>query len=172
MDSFLSILQPVAVLVGLLIAVVGGSAYLIGTFRKGRFQAANEAAEIWRAEYEAMKQRTGRLETDLATEREKTARLEGQLNALQDQATELRKLVMLEHVPAALDAALTGVASRIVQRVGEAEDRISEGVLTMSDAITKSFSQLHEQQMQWAKDLMNARPPGDPDRRARSHPHP
>lgn len=142
-------------------------AYLLGSFRKGRFAAAAETADIWREEYEVLKERQSRLEGDLRTEREARASLERQLAEQQRLTDDLRKMVMLDRIPKALDDALTGITTRIIGSIdetnghlAETEDRIGQGILTMSDAITKAISQLHEQQIEWAKDLIKT-PPGE-----------
>lgn len=68
--------------------------------------------------------------------------LTGRVDLLSRENDVLKSLVMGSAVPPALDAALTGVASRIVDRVGEVEDHIAQGVLAMTDAVTKLLSEI------------------------------
>lgn len=128
------------------IAVIGAVAaavpYAIGTYRRSRDQASSETLNLQAERIGLLESEVERLRRDDKLKDAEIHKLTGRLEQMARENTDLRALVMGEKVPAALEEALTGIANRIIKRIEENEDRISEGVLAMTNGITTAMSRL------------------------------
>lgn len=104
------------------------SGYLIGSWRRGKAEASKEATDLALQEIELLKSARDRAEAArTAIEREmratadnckeNIARLEGAVDQLRNENSELRGLVMLEKVPAPLESALQSIVTEVMNSV-------------------------------------------------------
>lgn len=118
---------------------VAAAIWVVATWRKGR----RESGDLWKDEVEALEKRTKRLEAELKEERDKSRHLEGRVEQLTLDNHNLQALALGE-LPKALENTLVTMGDRIIRRMEESEDRISQGVLHMADAISKVMGQVRE----------------------------
>lgn len=113
----------------------GGLGYAYKAFKHGGDEIEDRVIALTKAENDQLSRQTEILRRQLAD-------LEKRIDALQGENEMLRGLVMGTAVPPALDAALTGVANRIIERVDAAEDHLAQGVLAMTNAVTQLLGEI------------------------------
>lgn len=94
--------------------VVAGVAYMIGTFRRGRFAGQNDTAHLWENEAEALKAANERLQGEVTTLQNTTNHQAGQIQQLSTENGQLKALIMGEQLPNAMRLAFDGVVQQMV----------------------------------------------------------
>lgn len=123
-------------LVGWATVFIAAISYAVAQWRRGSDAASIDAAQAWQSEADALRTRVQRLEDELGDAKEKNTYLEGQVAQLTQDRDYLKSLVSEEH--------LTAMTDKVIDRIAESEDRIAQGILTMTDAISKALRTLRE----------------------------
>lgn len=128
MNGFLETAKDLASFVGVLVAIGLALGWLYSTLVRGSSGAAAEAAEAWRSELDAFKstqarkdvehrEELARLQDELRKGGEERANLEGRVQQLSKENTDLRALIMGDKVPEALVEAISQISKSTVQAV-------------------------------------------------------
>lgn len=91
-------------------AIALGLGYAVGQFRTGRIRGASESLQVANAELEIHRERSRRLEADVARFRTEVDRMHGMVEQLREENRELRALLMGEKVQPAMLEAMQAVA--------------------------------------------------------------
>lgn len=127
--------------------VILGAGYLVGTWRRGKNDAARDAIELATGEVALLK---GARERDLGALHVATndiARLEGTVAQLRVENAELRSLVMLDTVPPALSSALAEIVSSVLADVNQIHRETREALVDHFD------HQLDQNRIYWTEQV-------------------
>lgn len=135
MDELVQIAERFAIILGGLGIGIGGVGYLVRSFRQGGDQIEDRVISLTKEENAALERKLEQMEKELRAANEANKFLEGRVAELSQSNAQLAALVVGEQVPKALEMALTGIANRVIERVEQTENALSQGMLTIADAI-------------------------------------
>lgn len=120
--------------------------WLVGSFRRGKSDAAREALDFATAEILVLREANTRMSGELNEARAELARLGGLMEQLREENAELRRLVMLEKIPPALEAAMSGasgaVLAAVTSTVRPEHDRVIAAIVEELHPIAQGVARL------------------------------
>lgn len=135
----LTLFQQVLMTLGMVVVLVGGVAYLWSSIRSGGARASSEALAAQKAEIDALKDSTARLEDERNDCTNELAKVQGALEQMEKQNREFRSLIMGETLPKAMQDAFGGVVNSIMQEVGSAAQRNLQAYMSTIAALESTY---------------------------------
>ncbi|OGR95225.1 MAG: hypothetical protein A2V88_12885 [Elusimicrobia bacterium RBG_16_66_12] len=93
--------------------------WLAGSFQRGRRDGQREAIAVAVDELHVLKESRDRMAAELRDTRATVSKLEGRVEQLTSENEQLRRMVMLEKIPPAMDDALRTVVADLARQGGE-----------------------------------------------------